>query len=97
MAKGGYQIIDFGGRELGETAVNIKDAYKKASTGKVILCENVAIDNGPSGFSIFAPSCEVEGGYAISFIIAGTFSVVITIADDDNVTAAVVTLAEAEG
>lgn len=44
---GGYQVIDFKGTNLGSDAVIIKDAFKKAKSGKALLIENMT---GVSGF-----------------------------------------------
>lgn len=96
MALGGYQIIDFKGIELGETAVTIPDAYAKCATGKAILAENIVLGEGSDPVSGFVISALSEDGYTLTFLIAGVHSVVVTITDEDAVTAAVIQLAESE-
>lgn len=94
MAKGGYQIIDFGGASLGETAVTIKGAYAKAGTGKALLLENFMIGES-NVLSAFGVALLSSDDYVITIPITGVYNAVITIDDDDAVVAAVVELAEA--
>lgn len=94
MAKGGYQIIDFGGVELGETAVTIKGAYAKAGTGKAILLENFKMGES-NVLSTFGTALLDSDDYVITVPFGRVYNAVITIADDDTVTAAAVELAEA--
>lgn len=93
--KGGYQIIDFKGKELGEDAITITGAYAKALTGKAILCENVVIGSGLPPISFFATATPSDYGYVLSTIMFGTYSYAITITDEDGVTAIVTELATA--
>lgn len=95
MANGGYQVIDFGGAVLGTTAKTFAGAYKKASAGKAVLIENVKFNADMTPVSGFAAPILTSDGYTLTVIasgLAGIQAVVITIADDDDVTAAFATL-----
>lgn len=89
MAKGGYQIIDFSGYTLSDdTPVTVKGAFKKATTGKAVLCENV------NGLTFFGTVITPEDNVVYISFTAGILSEdtpavvtqIIEITDEDAVT-----------
>lgn len=95
MAKGGYQVIDFGGAVINSTATTIPGAYKKASAGKTVLIENIRLVADTQPLSGFATPVLTDDGYTLTVIaagISGIQAVVVAIADDDDVTATLATL-----
>jgi hypothetical protein len=98
MAKGGYQIIDFSGYTLSETPVTIKGAFKKATAGKAVLCENV---NGLTSFGVALSAADdvVDISTTLGILDEGTPSVVtqiIEITNEDAVTISAAPLTVAE-
>lgn len=97
--KGGYQVINFGGAVLDTTPRTFKDAYKKASTGKAVLIEDVRFSSQMQTVSGFAPAILTDDGYLMTIIatgLAGIQAVTITITSEDAVTAEFTNLAEAD-
>lgn len=96
--KGGYQVINFGGAILDTTPRTFKDAYKKASTGKAVLIEDVRFSAQMPTVSGFAPAIRTNDGYLMTIIasgLAGIQAVTITVTSEDAVTAKFTNLAEA--
>jgi len=85
---GGYQVIDCKGVTLSSTPVTIKDAFKKAKSGKAILIENM---NGVSGFvHDTAPSETDTALLPIMLVVENTAIIgIITITNEDACTLSV--------
>lgn len=94
MAIGGYQIIDFKGIDLGETAVTLPGAYGKATAGKPVLAENLNIGRAvPACFMTVSPGDDLV---ELTALVGGVYSASVYITDEDAVTAAARELAEKE-
>lgn len=98
---GGYQIIDFGGTALSDTPVTIKDAFKKAISGKALLLENVVFEGLNIPVNTFGCVVPEDNIAVISFTftaitldtpIVGNGVIVIT--DEDAVTGDIITLVQ---
>ena len=92
---GGYQIIDFNGVPYGESAT-VVGAFKKASTGKAILVENLAVDENTKITGFGTSFIEADVVFISTYLGAivsdePTFvPVIITITDEDVVSVTLV-------
>lgn len=96
MANGGYQVVDFKNVVLSETPVTISGIYKKVSTGKAILCENLLLGESAIPITIFSCATPVDAGMSITIVLNGVYTANILVTDADAVSVTVTKLAEAE-